>query len=337
MFRRIGEEAFSIFASAIGADGLRSLTDILDTEETLEGQKELFNQVEDDAEQDQSSDESEDESDVEMIDGQPQNSGDDLPDASASDSSTSESGSGSDENDDDDSSEDDAELTQFNNLLALTLQTSKPNLNGDDAEETSDESDMDDEQMMALDPHLSQIFRQRSKTTSKKKQREEAKQNVVQFKSRVLDLLAVYLEKQYSNPLILDMLLPMLRRTRANANKQTRDKAAKILKTFFDTRTKHKAPLPKPEEVEAVWDILRGIHEEAKMGGGAKLHAEACSSASLYVVKVLVGLDKSNYAGVVDVYAGTQKVWFADKKSRLQPVLFTQFQNWCLNARQQGK
>ena len=335
LFRRIGEEAFSIFASEIGSEGLQSLADILDTEENLEGQKELFNQADDDAEEDQSSDDTGDDSDVEMIDGEPQeDSSDEESDASASEAA---SDGESDASEDEDSSEDDAELTQFNNLLALTLQTSKPDLNGDAPEESSDESDMDDEQMMALDPHLSSIFRQRSKTTSKKKEREDAKQNVVQFKSRVLDLLAIYLEKQYSNPLTLNMLLPVLRRTRANANKQTADKAAKMLKTFFDTRTKHKAPLPKPEKAEAVWEVLKGIHEEAKLGGGAKMHADACSSASLYVVKVLVGLDKRNYSGVVDVYAETQKQWFMDKKSPLQPALFTQFQNWSLNSRQQGK
>jgi cytochrome c1 len=127
----------------------------------------------------------------------------------------------------------------------------------------------------------------------------------------------------------------VLRRTRANANKQTADKAVKILKTFFDTRTKRKAPLPKPENVEEVWETLKGIHEEAELGGGAKVHADVCSSASLHIVRVLVGLDKANYAGVVDIYAATQKKWFAEKKSQLQPGLFTQFQNWSLNARQQ--
>ncbi|KAI4694578.1 hypothetical protein J4E81_006176 [Alternaria sp. BMP 2799] len=324
LFRRIGEEAFSIFASEISAEGLRSLTEILDTEENLEGQKELFNQGDEDAEEEGPSDDDEDDSDVEMVDGEEPDSDD-------------ASESGSDDDDSDASEEEDAELTQFDNMLAMTLQTSKPTIDGEAAEETSDESDMDDDQMMALDPHLSKIFKERSKTTSKKKERTDAKQNVVQFKSRVLDLLAVYMEKQYSNALTLDILLPVLRRTRANANKQTADKAAKMLKSFFDTRTKRKAPLPKPENVEDVWELLKGIHEEAKLGNGSKVHADACGSASLHVVKVLVGLDKGNYAGVVDVYAETQKQWFADKKSPLQPVLFTQFQNWSVNARQQGK
>ncbi|KAH4993177.1 hypothetical protein HBI42_097950 [Parastagonospora nodorum] len=331
LFRKIGEEALSIFASEITAEGLSSLTDILDTEENVEGQKELFNNQEDENEEDDgSSDDSEADSDVEMVDGEDE--GSEKDESEDSDDTSDEDASGSD-----DGSEDDAELTQFNNLLAMTLQTSKPDVDGEAAEDTSDESDMDDEQMMALDPHLSQIFKQRSQVTSKKKDREDAKQNVVQFKAKVLDLLAIYLEKQYSNPLTLNVLLPIVRRTRASANKQLAEKASKMLKTFFDSRNKHKAPLPKPDDLDSVWDVLKEIHEEAKLGGGAKIHADACSSASLHVVKILIGLDKEHYAGVVDVYAATQKEWFMNKKLPLQPMLFTAFQNWSLNARQQGR
>ena len=327
LFRKIGEEALSIFSSEIGPDGLSSLTDIMDTEENLEGQKELFNQGYDDVEEGDSSEDSEIDSDVEMVDGGDVSTADDSSDSDSSDN---------DGEDDEEGSEDDAELTQFNNMLAMTLQTSKPNVD-DEAEDTSDESDMDDEQMMALDPQLTKIFQQRSQITSKKKDRMDAKQNMVQFKARVLDALAIYLEKQYSNPLTLEVLLPVLRRTRANANKQLAEKASKLLKTFFDSRNKHKAPLPVPDDVEQVWETLKAIHEEAAMGGGAKTHADACSSASLHVVKVLVGLDRENYSSVADVYAETQKKWFADKKSSLQPALFTLFQNWSQSARQQGK
>ncbi|KAL6710541.1 ubiquitin C-terminal hydrolase Ubp14 [Coniothyrium glycines] len=314
LFRKIGEEAFAIFAANVTPEDLQSLTDILDTEENLEGHKELFNQDgEENLENDGASADSDDQSET---------------DKSSDDSSTSE---------DEDESEDDAELTQFDNLLAITLQTQKPNLDGDAPEESSDDSDMDDEQMMALDPHLSKIFKERSKTTSKKKEREDAKQNVVLFKSKVLDLLTIFLDKQYSNPLTLNVLLPVLRRTRANANKQTAEKAAKLLKTFFDTRTKRKAALPKPDTTQPVWDLLKEIHEEAKLGGGAKLHAESCSNASLFVAKVLIGSEKANYSQVVDIYAETLKQWFMDRKSLLQPVLFTQFQNWSISARQQAK
>ncbi|KAH8727874.1 hypothetical protein GQ44DRAFT_769933 [Phaeosphaeriaceae sp. PMI808] len=328
LFRKIGEETLSIFASEISSEGLSLLTDILDTEENIEGQNELFHQGDNNHDEAGSSDDSGVDSDVEMIESEGRDFENAASDISDSDSASSSEDSGSDEEE----SEDDVELAQFNNLLAMTLQTTKLNVDGEASEDTSDESDMDDEQMMALDPHLSNIFQQRSKTTSKKKEREDAKHNVVQFKARVLDLLAIYLEREYSNPLTLNVLLPVVRRTRANSNKQLAEKSSKLLKTFFDSRNKHKAPLPKPENVDSIWEILERIHEEGEMGASAKIHADACSSASLHVVKVLVGLDKANYSRVVDVYAKTQKKWFMDKKSALQPILFASLQNWSLNA-----
>jgi DNA polymerase phi len=331
LFRKIAEETFTIFVSDITPDGLSSLTDILDTDESLAGQRELFNQDGDDEEEvgdADLNDGSDEDSDVEMINGS-ESAGNE----SSSDSEEDEEDEVEDEEDD----EEDEELTNFNNLLALTLQTSKPTVDGEDDEEDSDDSDMDDEQMMALDPHLTKIFQQRSQVTSNKKDREGAKQTVLQFKSRVLDLLSIYMEKEYSNVLTLEIVLPVLRRIRASANKQLADKSFKLLKTYFDVRAHHKAPLPKPDEPGKVWDILKSIHEEAKMGSGSNLHATACSSASLHVAKILIALDKSNYAGVVDVYSESQKKWFMDKKSGVQPAIFTNFLNWSVTVQKQGK
>jgi len=325
LFHKIAVEAFTTFASELSDAGLNSLTEVLDTEESLEGQKRLFAQdVDEIADDEDEVDDEEDASDVEMVDGPA--SGSDAEGAGDSEEdSTSDNSSAEDESDDE-------ELIQFNNLLAMTLQTSKPSADGEEPDDTSDESDMDDEQMEALDPHISKIFKQRSQITGKK-QREHAKQNMVQFKSRVLDLIAVFLDKQYSNPLSLEAVLSVVRLTRASANKQLSDKSSQMLKSTFDSHTKHKTVLPVPDDVDVVWEILKNIHEEAKLGGGASTHANACSSASLHLVKVLVGLDGENYAKAVDVYAETQKQWFADKKSGLQSVLFTQFLNWSVQFR----
>ncbi|KAF2876802.1 hypothetical protein BDV95DRAFT_625943 [Massariosphaeria phaeospora] len=320
LFRKIAEEAFSIFISDICFGEIRSLTDILDTEENMAGQRELFQQDGEDVEDGvPSSDSIEEGSDVKMVEGEPRGSDD-----TGSDSGSSiESNGQDDESANEDDNEDNAELTRFNNLLAMTLQTSRLSPNSGASKDSSDGSDMDDEQMMALDSHLSKIFQQRSKITSKKKDREDAKQTVVQFKSRVLDLLAIYMEKRYSDPLTLMVLLPLLRRVRASANKQLAEKSTKLLK----------APLPRPQDSREAWATLQEIHAEAKMGGGSIAHATVCSDASLHVVKVLMGLDKSSYARIADVYSESQKQWFRDKKSSVQPVLFTQFLNWSANTR----
>lgn len=323
LFHKIAIEAFTTFAPELSSEGLSALTDILNTDETLEGQKQLFapadeaEQEDDAGDNDDSDDDMEDASDVEMLDGDS--------DPEGSDDTESDS-------DAEDDSDEDEELTQFNNMLALTLQTSKPTENGDADEDTSDESDMDDEQMMALDPHLSQIFKQRSQITGAK-ERKDAKKNMVQFKSRVLDLLAIFLDKQYSNPLTLDVLAPILRLTRANANKQLSDKSAKLLKTTFESHTKQKTPLPKPEDAETALNVLKEIHEETRLGGGALVHATACSSASLHLAKVLVGLDKDTYGKIADVYADSQTKWFMEEKASTQPVLFSQFLNWSIQFR----
>ncbi|KAF2271678.1 uncharacterized protein EI97DRAFT_387372 [Westerdykella ornata] len=366
LFKKIAEEAFAIFASDLREDGLRSLTDILDTPENLEGQNQLFNQggEEEEAGSDAEMEDVEEASDVEMVDGKLVRSGEadgEASDVGSDDGSDEEAETTSTDSDSDDSDDsdvddrDDEELARFDDLLAQTLKTSKPTLDGGASDDTSDE-DMDDEQMMALDPHLTKIFQERRKITSKKGERKDAKQTVVQFKSRVLDLLAIFMEKQYSNPLTLTVILPLLRRIRAGGNKQLMNKSYGILKTYTtarshhkapsqsidkssgilktDTaaRSHHKAPLPKPENVDEAWEILQAVHDEAKLGGEATLHVNACASASIHIAKVLVGLDRENYAKVVDVYAETQKEWFAEK-TRVQPVLFTQFLNWSISLK----
>jgi hypothetical protein len=343
LFRKIAQEVFTILAADLTLDGLRTLTSILDTAENLDGQRELFEQGADaeDVESDDDVEDVEDESDVEMVNGE-------LVNAKGNDTDDSDTDSASDSDDDDDdeesslvadsdAEEDDAELIRFDNLLALTLQTSKPSADGANAEESSDDEDMDDEQMMALDPHLTKIFQERRKISSKKKEREDAKQTVVQFKLRVLDLLGIFLEKQYSNPLTLEALLPLLRRLRAGSNKQLTDRSYKLLKTYTDSRAHHKAPLPKPDNLDGVWEILKQIHDETKNGGGSNLHATGCSNASLHIAKILVGLDRDNYPQLVDIYSETQKQWFADRKSAVQPVLFTQFLSWSMSVQKQGK
>ncbi|KAJ4346609.1 DNA-directed DNA polymerase [Didymosphaeria variabile] len=313
LFHKIATEAFTAFASEISLEGLRSMTDILDTEETLEGQKQLFSQADEEAEEAESDDDEdmEDASDVEMVSG-------DAEEDAGSDSDDSDD---SDDDSEDEDEDDDDELTQFNNKLALTLQTSGLAAND---EEDSDDSDMDDDQMMALDPHLSNIFKQRSQITGKK-QRDEAKQNMIRFKSRVLDLLAVFLDKQFSNPLSLEVLLPVLRLTRASANKQFSDRSAKLLQSIF---AKSNTPLPQLDDAEPAWEILRAVHEEAKQGGGSIAHGGACSAASLHIVRTLVNADPDNYAKVVDVYAESQKNWFMDTKSEVRDSMFSQFLNW---------
>ncbi|KAI7044259.1 hypothetical protein KC352_g46365, partial [Hortaea werneckii] len=179
----------------------------------------------------------EDMSDVELVNGEEAGSENDESEDEDDDSSSSESDSA-------DASGDDEEAV-FDRKLADALGTAKADEGSDD-----DESDMDDEQMMALEPHLTNIFKERKKDASKKQEGKDAKENIINFKNRVLDLLNIYVKGQYGQTLALDLILPLTILVRTTTSKPTSEKAFAVLKQYFDSCSKHKT-LPQPQDQEA--------------------------------------------------------------------------------------
>jgi len=329
LFRKLAEQVFTTFASEVTAQSLQSMIDILSKKESLAGQQDLFDQAGEDGEED---DENSDEevSDVEILDGSPAASTEDES-SSGGEEGASEDGQESDGSlDEHDDQEDDEETRKFDALLAQALKTSQPNGTASGDEESSDDEDMDDEQMMALDPHLEKILGERKKTTSKRKDSQDAKETVINFKNRVLDLLSIYVKQQHTNTLAMDLILPLLLLVRSSTSQQVAQKAFNLLKQYFDA-CKGK-DMPTPTGLDATWKLLRDIHGEG-MRDGPKFHGAACSRSSLFVVKTLVYIDRNNYDRAVDIYSDTQKQWFRNPKSKVQPALFSDWINWSISTR----
>ena len=335
LLRRMSEQVFGAFADSITENGLESLTSvcpsphflkiptnipsqILEAKESLAGQQEMFDQQDDEGDEDMMDVDGEDDSDVEVIDG----------DAG--------SGSDNDESDDEDeedneSSGNDLEEAIFEAKLAEALGTHRAN---EDDSEGSD-ADMNDDEMEEIDTQLVKVFKARRDALGQKKDKKDAKENMINFKNRVLDLLEIYVKKCHSKILALDLLLPLLRLTRRSTVKQISNKAANVLREY----TKHckGAALPKlDDEIEPVWELLKSIHTEATHSGPPG-HASACSQASLLVVKTLVAHDKETISGVVDVYGETRKAQLISKKCHVQPSFFTDWNNWCVSSSKQMK
>ncbi|KAF1984485.1 hypothetical protein K402DRAFT_455933 [Aulographum hederae CBS 113979] len=326
VLRKVGEVVFTSFASNVGRDSLDALLAILQKSENLDGQNELFDA--DGGAEENDVGNVEIDLDVEVIGGP----GNDSEDEASSDEEESEEGSATSSGSDGDegpaeqeSEGDQAELLKFDLLLADALKT------GQDGEDDSDE-DMDDEQMMALEPHLAKIFKERTKITSRKKENKDAKETILNFKNRVLDLLHIYVKQEHAKPLALDTISPLLRLIRTTTNRQTAEKGFACLKTYFDACKGKELPVPGEGEGIDLELLLAHIHEEASKDG-SKMFSIACSRASLFVVRVLVHMDPANYARAVDVYAETQKKWFLDSKSKLQASFFTQWASWSVNSR----
>lgn len=250
---------------------------------------------------------------------------------------------GSDDDDDDDEEEDDDEdddkedndeEAEFNAKLAEALGTHRAN-----PDEQDDESDMNDDEMEQVDEQLSKVFKARRDALDQNKDKKDAKENMTNFKNRVLDLLEIYVKKCHSSVLALDLLLPLLRLTRKSSVKQLSNKATAVLREYTKLCKGSAVPDIKASSsssAESVWELLKDLHKEAAHSG-SPAHASACSQASLLVVKVLVAHDKGAISGVVDVYAATRKEQMLSNKCHVQPSFFTDWNNWCVSASKQMK
>lgn len=338
LFRKLAEQVFSAFTGSLNADGLQSMLDILSQKESLSGQQELFAQG-DDAEgaaQAEDSDDGsaidvEDMSDVEMADGEAFGVDGSEESGSGDEDEESEEDSDSDNDDDEDGEEDEEELAAFDKKLAEALGSAALD---QDADEEDQDSDMDDEQMMAVEPALEKVFKEIKKRSGKKQDNKDAKDNIINFKNRVLDLLTIYVKAQYSNILALDLIMPLAILIRTTTSKPTAEKAFAVLKAYFDACNKHKST-PETEDSEIVLELMSSIHTE--MGkDGSKLHANACSRASLFLAKVLIALDPEHYSSIASKYAELQEKWWLDPKSKVHSSVFTEWTSWSIATRKQA-
>ena len=282
----------------------------------MEGQQELFDNADDDGEDDddvEMEDASELDSDVEVID----------PSDNESDDASN------DEPEPDGEDEDDDELQAFDAKLAAALGTHR----ADPDDSTSDsDADMNDDEMEALDEQLIKVFKARAQTTNKKKERKDAKETMINFKNRVLDLLEIYVKKAgTTQPAGITILVPLLRLIRRTKISQLANKAATVIREYSRACKGSSVPSISSSQAQSIKPILGEIHEEARRSG-PNSHGAACSQASLLVVKVLVAQDKEAIGGIVDVYAETRKKQLLSRKCHVQPAFFSDWHNWCVSA-----
>ena len=233
------------------------------------------------------------------------------------------------EADDDDAA--DEELAAFDAKLALALGT-KPageDLASDDNGESTDD-DMNDEQMEALDAQLVQVFKEREKATSQKSQKKDAKEAIINFKCRVLELLEIFIKQQHNSALALDLLLPLLRVIRNTTSKLVSSKACELIKDY--ARFCKGKNVPEAEDTTPLLDKLHSIHNEA-MKEGSNAYISACSQASLLIVRILAAQDRDNLRQVIATYASTQERLLFDPYCKVKVSFFLDWLNWCAQAR----
>ncbi|XP_008947458.1 PREDICTED: myb-binding protein 1A, partial [Merops nubicus] len=214
---------------------------------------------------------------------------------SAQDMDEEESQDSSVEGDTEDESGDEEENEEvddnFRSQLMNVLQAGNA-LGGDESDE-----ELDDEAMMALDKNISALFAEQQKRVQAKKDEKDKmrKEKILRrdFKIKVLDLVEAFVGKQSENPLVFDVIEPLLRVIEqcmtSDSDKQEVDFLQKTANIFKNSLCRAKQYC---RRVEALQEDLHAFVE--------RLVKKACKltdtsvalyyfSASLYLLKVLKG------------------------------------------------
>ncbi len=249
---------------------------------------------------------------------------------STSPSAEEDSDEGSSDTDAAESDGDGNELAALNAKLANIVGTRPGNedLNAEDT--SSSEEEMTDEQMFGLNASLENIFREQKKVTSRKDEKKDAKENMINFKRRVLDLLEIYVKQEHGNGLGLSLILPLLTLIRTTTSPLVSRKACDLMREY--ARLCKGDGVPQFEDTESVTGLVEAVHIEA-MKEGSNAHASACSQASLLLVRVLVAQDRECLRRVVKIYGATQESALFDSSCKVKTSFFTDWLNWCTSAK----
>ncbi|KAM4699649.1 myb-binding protein 1A [Discoglossus pictus] len=169
--------------------------------------------------------------------------------------------------------------------------------------EDSDE-DLDDDAMMAMDEHLSTLFAEQKKRIQAKKD-EKARirgEKILRkdFKTKVLDLVEVFVKKQPESPLVFNVIEPLIsvieQSMNSESSQQEQDFLRKTADIFMNDLCKAKRYCKdvseRKEDLHAMMDRL--MKRACKQNDSSV--ALYCFSASLYLFKVL----KSNVGDNTD-------------------------------------
>ncbi|QSZ34050.1 hypothetical protein DSL72_005630 [Monilinia vaccinii-corymbosi] len=299
LLRKVAQLVFTAFRTEMTEGGLKLMTDILETSENIRGQQEIF-------------DENPDDEDAMDIDGEDVEIVDMNGEEEYLNSHLAEEEWDSDEDNKEESEEsedegDDEANKELNDALAKILGTSALGQNNE-AEDDDSDADMTDSGMDALTPKLEEVLgRMHKKGPSKKQEQKNAKENIINFKSRVLDLLEIYARMPSSNPLAVEIFLPLLRLIRTTTAKNLRLNAASIVETFAKSRSKASSSSSDGEmkiDIKAHIALIKVIHEEV-LKGQSNIFVRAASRASLSLASGIYRADKSQFEKIGKVYLHT--------------------------------
>ncbi|KAJ7470617.1 DNA polymerase phi-domain-containing protein [Mycena latifolia] len=183
-----------------------------------------------------------------------------------------------------------------------------------DSDDDSEEL-MDDEQMLAIDEQLAQVFRMRE--GEKKGKNIDAQREATHFKNRVLDLVDTFVKKESTSPHIVRLVLPLVELSTGTSSDERHltDKAKGILRS----RIAKSKDVPSNADIEEVKMAMSELHVRARKMHSPELLA-TLSQCSLYVTKILI--EAGSQEALLNSYRESLEDFTARKNSALNTNFF---------------
>lgn len=332
------------------------LFDVLKTKENEEGQKTLFEgedeyelEGEDEDEEEEEKGEEEEEEVAEKTSSDDDSEADDEDDADEDDADEDEKNS-----DDVDALTNVDRETSVKLAKALGIPEYSGEVKFDEIDNFGEDDDyesesMDDEQMMAMDDELARIFKERhtaltaNNANKKKADMVQAKEHILLFKNRVLDLLESFSKAQPNSLYNIQFIAPIITLINTTTDKNLGTKAHKLLKTrvskvkVVSADIKVVASTEEEEKayIASLLELIEWLQKQAGTYSSNQAHSLACSQACIIVSKTLISLDSTVLSSVISIYSTALTKWATEPKNRIQASMFFDFVNW-LNAKRSG-
>ncbi|KAJ7751995.1 DNA polymerase phi-domain-containing protein [Mycena metata] len=232
------------------------------------------------------------------------------------DDSGSDSGSDSSEDIGDESSDGEVDLELRRKIEEALRVNGIHAATGDgDSDDGSEEELMDDEQMLAVDEQLAQVFRLRE--GEKKGKNVDAQREATHFKNRVLDLVDTFVKKEPTSRHNIHLLLPLVELSTGTSadERHLTDKAKGILRS----RIAKSKDVPSSPDIEEVKTAMSELHTRARKMHSPELLA-TLSQCSLYVAKILI--EAGAQEAVVNAYRESLEDFTTRKNSVLNNNFF---------------
>ncbi|OBA22490.1 DNA polymerase V [Metschnikowia bicuspidata var. bicuspidata NRRL YB-4993] len=219
-------------------------------------------------------------------------------------------------------------------------------IDSDDDDQYESES-MDDEQMMAIDGELAKIFKERrsaltqNSTSKKNSEKEMAKEQMLLFKNRVLDLLDSFSKVQQNSVYNITFIRPIVTVMNMTKDKNLGVKAHKLLKTRISklkcTEEEVKKIYKTDEEIakfkKTLLDLISWLQLQAGSYSSSQAHSAACAQSCIIASKCLLAVDVDSLPEIIQIYCSTLTKWATEPKNRIQASLFFDFINWLSTKR----